>query len=53
LDDATAGKIGAAFVDLLNARRIVVGHDMRVSSSALAKAFIESAISSGARVTDN
>jgi len=47
-----AGKIGAGFVDLLNARRIVIGHDMRLSASALAKAFIEGAISSGARVTD-
>ncbi|OGP81720.1 MAG: Fis family transcriptional regulator [Deltaproteobacteria bacterium RBG_16_54_11] len=52
LDEAMARKIGAAFVHLLNARSIVVGRDMRLSGSALAKAFIEGAISSGASVTD-
>jgi phosphomannomutase len=52
LDEATAKKIGAAFVLLLDAQRIVVGRDMRLSASALAKAFIEGAISSGASVTD-
>jgi phosphomannomutase len=52
LDEATAKKIGAAFVLLLDAQRIVVGRDMRLSASALAKAFIEGAIASGASVTD-
>jgi phosphomannomutase len=52
LDEAMARKIGAAFVRLLNAQRIVIGRDMRLSASALAKAFIEGAISSGAAVTD-
>jgi phosphomannomutase len=52
LDEAMARKIGAAFIPLLNARRIVVGRDMRLSASALAKAFIEGAVSSGATVTD-
>jgi len=52
LDEAMARKIGAAFVSLLTARRIVVGRDMRLSALALAKAFIEGAISSGARVKD-
>jgi len=52
LDEAMAQKIGACFVFLLNARRIVVGRDMRLSASALAKAFIEGAISSGASITD-
>jgi len=52
LDEAMARKIGAAFVRLLNAPRIVIGRDMRLSASALAKAFIEGAISSGAAVTD-
>jgi phosphomannomutase len=52
LDEAIARKIGAAFILLLNARRIVVGRDMRLSASALAKAFIEGALASGAEVTD-
>ena len=52
LDEAMARKIGAAFVRLLNAQRIVIGRDMRLSASALAKTFIEGAISSGAAVTD-
>jgi phosphomannomutase len=52
LDETMARKIGACFVFLLNARRIVVGPDMRLSASALAKAFIEGAISSGASITD-
>jgi phosphomannomutase len=52
LDEMIARKIGAAFVRLLNAQRIVIGRDMRLSASALAKAFIEGAVSSGAAVTD-
>jgi phosphomannomutase len=52
LDETMAKKIGAAFVSLLTARRIVVGRDMRLSALALTKAFIEGAISSGARVKD-
>jgi phosphomannomutase len=51
-DEAMARKIGAAFVRLLNARSIVVGRDMRLSASALAKAFIDGAASSGAAVAD-
>jgi phosphomannomutase len=52
LDETMARKIGAAFVRLLNAQRIVIGRDMRLSASALTKAFVEGAISSGAAVTD-
>jgi phosphomannomutase len=52
LDEAMARKIGAAFVRLLNAQRIVIGRDMRLSASALARAFIEGAVSSGASITD-
>jgi phosphomannomutase len=52
LDEVMARKIGAAFVRVLNAQRIVIGRDMRLSASALAKAFVEGAISSGAAVTD-
>ncbi|HDL21223.1 MAG TPA: phosphomannomutase/phosphoglucomutase [Nitrospirae bacterium] len=52
LDEPTAERIGAAFVHLLNARRIVLGRDMRLSSPALAKAFIRGAMESGEVVTD-
>ena len=45
-------KIGAAFVQLLSEKNIVVARDMRISSPALADAFIKGAIESGATVTD-
>src|SRR5689334_15663696 len=44
--------IGAAFVAYLQARRIAVGRDMRLSSPALAEAFIAGAASQGADVVD-
>ncbi len=52
LDEAVAGKIGAAFIHLLSTRRIVVGRDMRLSSPSLTEAFIKGTIKSGAQVTD-
>ncbi len=47
-----ARAIGAAFVAYLNAGRIAVGRDMRLSSPALAAAFIEGATAQGADVVD-
>ena len=44
--------IGQAFVSLLQAKRIAVGQDMRLSSPSLASAFIEGARSQGADVVD-
>ena len=44
--------IGAAFVTYLGAKRIGVGRDMRLSSPALAEAFIDGATSRGANVVD-
>src|SRR5437016_8549922 len=44
--------IGAAFIVYLKASRIGVGRDMRLSSPALAAAFIEGAASQGADVVD-
>src|SRR5918999_6039056 len=44
--------IGAAFVAYLQAKRIGVGRDMRLSSPALSAAFIEGATSRGADVVD-
>ena len=47
-----ARAIGAAFVAYLNAKTIGVGRDMRLSSPALAAAFIDGASSQGADVVD-
>ncbi len=52
IDEATARGIGVGFVAYLNAKRIAVGRDMRLSSPALAAAFIEGAVSQGADVVD-
>jgi phosphomannomutase len=52
INEATARAIGSAFVAYLKARRIAVGRDMRLSSPALAAAFIEGATSQGADVVD-
>jgi phosphomannomutase len=52
LNEDGARAIGAAFVAYLNAGRIAVGRDMRLSSPALAQAFIEGATSQGADVVD-
>lgn len=52
LDEAIARKIGSGFIHLLNARRIVVGRDMRLSSPSLSEAFVGGAMSAGSLVTD-
>src|SRR6058998_4244422 len=52
VNEETARAIGAAFVAYLKAGRIAVGRDMRLSSPALAAAFIDGATSQGADVTD-
>src|SRR5437899_2059356 len=52
INEEGARAIGAAFVAYLNAQRIAVGRDMRLSSPALAQAFIEGATSQGADVVD-
>jgi phosphomannomutase len=52
LDETTARLIGGAYVAYLNASRIAVSRDMRVSSPSLAKAFIEGALAQGADVVD-
>jgi phosphomannomutase len=52
LDESVARAIGAAFVNYLGAARIAVGRDMRLSSPALAAAFIDGATSSGADIVD-
>jgi len=52
VNEEIARAIGAAFAAYLQARRIAVGRDMRLSSPALAAAFIEGATSQGADVVD-
>src|SRR5437870_5828773 len=52
VDEDVARGIGAAFIAYLEARRIAVGRDMRLSSPTLAAAFIDGATSQGADVVD-
>src|SRR6266481_4469631 len=52
VNEEAARAIGAAFVVYLKAGRIAVGRDMRLSSPALAAAFIDGATAQGAEVTD-
>src|SRR5262245_2941262 len=47
-----ARAIGGAFVAYLQAKRIGVGRDMRLSSPSLAKAFIEGATAQGCDIVD-
>ena len=52
INEPLAELIGRGFVAHLGARRIVVSRDMRLSSPALARAFIEGARTQGADVVD-
>jgi phosphomannomutase len=52
VNEEVARAIGGAFVTYLNAARIGVGRDMRLSSPSLASAFIAGAVSRGADVVD-
>jgi phosphomannomutase len=52
LDAEIARRVGRAFVDYLDARRVAVGRDCRMSSPELAAAFVAGARSQGAEVTD-
>src|SRR5438046_5704527 len=52
VNEEAARAIGAAFVAYLQAKRIAVGRDMRLSSPALAAAFIDGVTSQGADVVD-
>ncbi len=52
ITEAGARAIGRAFVAYLDARRIGVSHDMRLSSPALAAAFIDGARTQGADVVE-
>jgi phosphomannomutase len=52
INEAVAREIGRGFVAYLHARQIGVSRDMRVSSPAIAAAFIEGAREQGADVVD-
>ncbi|HZZ97535.1 MAG TPA: phosphomannomutase/phosphoglucomutase [Jatrophihabitantaceae bacterium] len=52
LDEAVARALGAAFVDLTGAERIVTAHDMRETGPGLARAFAEGALHRGASVVE-
>jgi phosphomannomutase len=52
LDESTARLIGRAFVSYLDAGRIGVSRDMRLSSPSIAAAFIDGACAQGAEVVD-
>ena len=52
LDETIARQVGRAFVAYLDAKRIAVSRDMRLSSPALAEAFIDGALAQGADVVD-
>jgi phosphomannomutase len=52
LDEGGAHAIGRAFVEVFEPQRITVGHDMRVSSPAMAEAVIRGASEAGADVLD-
>ncbi len=52
LNDEVAYRIGRCFVDLLKAKRIAVGRDMRPSGAALFESFARGATESGANVVD-
>ncbi len=50
IDEALARATGVAFVEVVGARSVVVGHDMRPSSPGMAGAFAEGAAEAGADV---
>jgi phosphomannomutase len=52
VSEDAARAIGAAFVTYLKAQRIAVGRDMRLSSPALAAAFIDGVTAMGADIVD-
>ena len=52
LTEDTAYKIGMAFVDFLDCKKLIVGYDMRLSSESLVKSFIEGANEQGADVVN-
>ncbi|MDX1694838.1 MAG: phosphomannomutase [Ketobacteraceae bacterium] len=52
LNSDIANRVGRAFVEVMGAKKVVVGHDIRLSSKALAEALIEGLMAAGADVYD-
>jgi len=52
LDEEGAHAIGRAFVEVFQPKRIAIGHDMRVSSPAMAEAAVRGAAEAGADVLE-
>src|SRR5262249_59250613 len=52
LDEAGAEAVGRAFVEVFQPKRMAVGHDMRVSSPAMAEAVMRGASEAGADVLE-
>ncbi len=51
MDEDGAERVGRAFIAVTGARRVAVGHDVRLSSPGISAAFIRGALSAGADVT--
>jgi len=52
LDEEGAERIGRAFVAVTDAKRVAVGHDVRLSSPTMAEAFCEGVTAAGADVRE-
>jgi len=52
LDEGIVRRIGRAFAQVLDARRVVIGRDCRASSQALARAVTEGLLAAGVEVID-
>jgi len=52
LDEIIAARIGCAFVEQFTAKRIVVGHDMRISSPDISRSLIDALTAMGVVVED-
>lgn len=51
LNEDVAYRVGRAFVEFLNAKTVVVGHDVRLTSASLSDALIEGLTDAGANVS--
>ena len=51
IDEEGAERVGRAFIAVTGARRVAVGHDVRLSSPGISAAFIRGALSAAADVT--
>ena len=52
IDEEVAHRVGRALVELTEAKRVLVAHDMRASSEPLSNAFISGVLTQGADVAD-